>query len=118
MTKLKEKIVGLLKVAPYYLMFLSAASIYSVYSNQYPEYEWWRIYASVAAFLTAISALGIWYQQKWSIVTVIIFVTVTTFIQVQLNQSNYFIVIVFALIVWAQTEEFLLKVENERNQPL
>ena len=112
MTKLGTKVVGLLKLAPYYLVFLSIASAYSVYSNQYPEYEWWQTYASIAVILTALSAIGIWYEQKWSIATVIIFVTANTFIQLKLNHSTYFFITVFSFIVWAQIEKFILTNET------
>ncbi len=118
MTKLGAKIVGLLKVAPYYLVFLCAASVYSVYSSQYPEYEWWTYYASTAAVLTAVSALGIWYEQKWSILTVLVFVGANIFVQMQLNHSVYFIVVVFAFIVWAQIEMFVLSRDKTHSQVL
>lgn len=107
-TKFGEKIVGILKVAPYYLVLLCVASVYSVYSNQYPEYDWWRIYASAIVVLTAVSALGIWYEQKWSILTVLVFVGVNTFVQIQLNHSNYFMIVIFTFILWAQIEMFIL----------
>ena len=113
MTKFGEKIVGILKYVPYYFLFLAAASGYTQYANSYPEFEWWTIYSSVLIFICVISALGIWYEQKWSIFVVALVAITTTYFQFFMNRPSYFNFIIFGLILWAQFEFFFLNKTDE-----
>ncbi len=66
------------------------------------------MYACFAAAITFISAIAIWYRQKWSIATVFLFILANTSVQLYLNHTSYFIIIVFTFIIWAQIEVLIL----------